>query len=665
MPQPSAPAVTCFDVFDTVLTRAVGEPKALFLLLGYEAASLGLIEVSADVLAYVREQGELSARKASATGETTLSQIYDDVRLRLGITPHAVAAIRDLELDLERRMIRRVPAAKSLVQSSRDKGSAIAFVSDMYLPSAFIAERLLALGIAEANDRVFVSCEWGHGKRDGKLFQSVQRSFGVSSRNMTHHGDSVDADIRGAAVSGIRAHLRTECTTTKYESILNAHGSGTQGISALLSGTSRLTRMQLASDNDYEPAFDDVVCGVAAPFLISYVAWTLTQAKQRQIKSLYFVSRDGQIMLAVAQKLAGLLGVDCELRYLYGSRQAWHLPGLTSLTPADFSWIFEAHESITAATVLRRLQTDTPEARAALLSAGLPPQEFSQPLSTGGQRLMETLLTGDSQLRSLVLDNAAEQRRLFGRYLTSEQIGTNERWGMVDIGWRGRLQRSLERCLRALAIAPPQGFYVGLLRDDARTDGEAMQAYLFDHGAAEKQGFSPNGCAFVTELICQATHGMVTGYSCDNDSVRPVLNEIPTEKRIRWGVGRLHGIVDKYVDNLPHEAIQRLASADLRPAICSLIEQFWLRPEPAEALRWGGFPFETEQAGSSDAILQRPYSLAEAAELLVHGRYLGRYNSWHAASWLRTPTSMRAIHAAARRTRSIAKRLARRQSNIP
>ena len=74
-----------------------------------------------------------------------------------------------------------------------------------------------------------------------------------------------------------------------------------------------------------------VVSGVAGPVILAAAAWTLLSAQRDNIDILYFVARDGEILLAVAQLLQQELGLAAEIecRYLYGSRQAWHLPALS------------------------------------------------------------------------------------------------------------------------------------------------------------------------------------------------------------------------------------------------------------------------------------------------------------------------------------------------
>ena len=57
--------------------------------------------------------------------------------------------------------------------------------------------------------------------------------------------------------------------------------------------------------------------------LVGFALWVVAQARRRGVRRLYFVARDGEVMLAAARHVIGRLAPDLELRYLYGSRKPW------------------------------------------------------------------------------------------------------------------------------------------------------------------------------------------------------------------------------------------------------------------------------------------------------------------------------------------------------
>ena len=67
------------------------------------------------------------------------------------------------------------------------------------------AERVLALhGLREPLSAVAISDEVGLRKPRGEIFDAVLRALGVEPREALHVGDSLDADVSGAAAHGMR-----------------------------------------------------------------------------------------------------------------------------------------------------------------------------------------------------------------------------------------------------------------------------------------------------------------------------------------------------------------------------------------------------------------------------------------------------------------------------
>src|SRR6266404_8380210 len=101
-----------FDVFDTVLTRSVGTPASMFLLLGRRLSRRGVITCSAEAFARARVNAQKLARLHQSSGEITLIDIYRQLGVALGLDARQQAQLADEEQRLEAELIRSVPAAQ-------------------------------------------------------------------------------------------------------------------------------------------------------------------------------------------------------------------------------------------------------------------------------------------------------------------------------------------------------------------------------------------------------------------------------------------------------------------------------------------------------------------------------------------------------------------------
>ena len=200
--------------------------------------------------------------------------------------------------------------------------------------------------------------------------------------------------------------------------------------------------------------------------LTGFVLWTMYEARRRNLNRLYFVARDGQILQRIAVKLNAWLGWGIELRYLHASRQSLFLPSLTALDGAAIEWLTEQARFKTLGAILSRVEIE-PQTEVRLLSAsGFSPESWHETLGAEGESRLRALL-GRRDFGSRVLAEAQFHRATLLDYLGQERLTDGTPFGLVDIGWKGRLQASLAKALGTMpdTIVPPIiGFCYGLSR---------------------------------------------------------------------------------------------------------------------------------------------------------------------------------------------------------
>ena len=77
--------------------------------------------------------------------------------------------------------------------------------SDMYIPETILQNLLHEKGFNQIS-RVFVSCDYGFGKRHGELQKAIQKELGTDLRYI-HIGDNLLSDVRGSIAAGWNAIL--------------------------------------------------------------------------------------------------------------------------------------------------------------------------------------------------------------------------------------------------------------------------------------------------------------------------------------------------------------------------------------------------------------------------------------------------------------------------
>lgn len=601
-------------MFDTLLTRAVGDPQAVFLLLGRWLSRHGALSCSPEGFARARVTAESVARQATPRREVSLDEIYRELACSLELSAEQALSARTAELEIESRLSRPVGATAATVRATAANGGRVIALSDMYLPPRFIEALLAQAGLADAVSRLYVSSELGATKADGGLYPLVIRREGARPSELRHHGDNEFSDVRNARRAGVVAVSEGAASLNRYETALEAHRWETQGLSSVFAGASRLARLAVDADSPHEVSVRDVAAGVAGPTLTAYVLWVLRTAHREGRRRLYFMSRDGQVLWEIARRLGPKLGLDLELRYLYGSRKVFQLAAITEGTLAASDWAYDGMFHASVRDVLKRLDVPVRDALPILERYGL--DASSQPHSDEeGERDRIRSLLADPDMEALVIPGAQRARAMLWRYLQQEGLDETEHAAIVDTGWMGRQQRSLAEILASKGVDSPRVFLFG--HDSSNSSWHApdvITAYMYD--ACTEMGWTegipqPWG---IIEVFCVGDHGRLLGYRDSDGRIEPDIENADNVDAQEWGLGLFRTTVLAFVEALVLEDDLVDVGADLRGAVVEVCREFWLSPTAAEAQAWGGFVYEDDPVGLSRGVLASAYGLRDIVD---------------------------------------------------
>lgn len=180
--------VVSFDVFDTLIFRAVNRPRDVFRLLEAEWNIMGF--------AVKREEAERKARKEKA--EVTICNIYDILSKELSIDLEE--GIKK-EIEVEKKVCFANPYMKEIFLELQKKNKKLVLITDMYFSNKILVHILDRCGYHVDCDSIYVSCDYGKGKINGGLQQIVNKRLGKFNTYI-HVGDSRAADLNGSKLAG-------------------------------------------------------------------------------------------------------------------------------------------------------------------------------------------------------------------------------------------------------------------------------------------------------------------------------------------------------------------------------------------------------------------------------------------------------------------------------
>lgn len=178
--------VISFDIFDTLIFRVVEDPIDVFTILENEWKINGF--------AIARQKAERKLREK--TREITLYSIYELLHEKLGIE---IKEGIDKELEVEKKVCFANPYMFSIYCELKKRGKRLIAISDMYISEKQMRDLLQSCNYQL--DNIYISCDFGVGKTEGKLQNIVKQDF-PSDTKFIHIGDNKIADILGSKEAG-------------------------------------------------------------------------------------------------------------------------------------------------------------------------------------------------------------------------------------------------------------------------------------------------------------------------------------------------------------------------------------------------------------------------------------------------------------------------------
>jgi len=568
-------------------------------------------------------------KQSPVTREVCIEYIYDVLQKRWDLADKEKHMIMECEVAEHTALCRGNPEILHAVDVARHNGCEIIFVSDMFLPRSVIAEILRSAGYEVRDNDVYVSCSVGANKVSGSIFKYVCRQRNVAPASILHVGDDPHADCDGASMAGVACRCYRGGALNRYEEVLLAANCGKKAdlSLSLLAGACRYARLKQKQRGGNEWRVPvDVAASVSAPVAIFFGMWVLDNARHRDIRRVYFVSRDTQPVFRVCQELNRHFRYGLDLRYLYGSRLAWYPASICRAGDIDMDWLVPDIPGITLRMVQSRSGLD-------LSDFG----ELDRPLqATERQELRRKLY--ETKFLNRIVEVAHGKRSLVLKYLRQEGLAGNEETvGFVDVSGSGKTQAAVERILagekRSARLA---GMYFTLLDSFVPTRG-TVETFFADARLPTLRLDIARRANTLLEILFTADHNSVSGYAARNDPAGVVPTFVRARRTAEWvRLGRMQqevilAVVRSWLSQspspIPHEVTPLL--------VYELVRTLVLDPLPEEARFFGRLFVPVDHEVECGFTLAPPLKWRDMWEMAVHGgvKSRPRFADWPEARY--------------------------------
>ncbi|MCL1798408.1 MAG: hypothetical protein FWG23_01525 [Eggerthellaceae bacterium] len=425
--------VISFDVFDTLIFRPFTNPADLFTLLSSELNYSNFKELR------MKAEKEIRDIKLSKEGnrEVTIIDIYEKLWETTGLDP---ARCAKFELETELRFCYANPYMKAAYDALIQEGKRVILVSNMYYPADMLTEILTSCGYV-GHEKLFVSCDYGLNKYDGKLFQYINSTyfFGEDiekSLKIIHIGDNKETDVAGSELAGWDNYYYRVCCRP----ITNFGEGG-------LVGSSWNAVVQNFLNNSYScneyPNRDTTMWKYGFKYggfmVLGYVNYIYKYCIDQQVDKVLFLSRDGYFLKEIFEQLYSDIPAD----YVYWSRSAM----LTNMPEHYLDECFNHYFLRRYYSSGKRVALD--EALVWLSLESL--SELWVATSDGEQLITDKNIQIFRQFfidnRNTFFERCSKDDGILREYFLSI-VSNSKHVAIVDIGWRGTGAISLRKLLK-------------------------------------------------------------------------------------------------------------------------------------------------------------------------------------------------------------------------
>lgn len=492
--------IVSFDVFDTLLKRDVKRPTDIFDVMSENI----VISELASNFSTLRKLAEKTARERSKKKEISLEDIYNNFP---GISDVEIQSLIKLEKDTESRFLHANIDMVGIFEECIRQGKTIYIISDMYLPSDFIAKILHREGFS-GYTQLFVSTDYDAVKSDGSLFELVKLSQNIDASKWIHVGDSYQSDKKAAEANGIG----TFQIPTTYSKVYGNSVAGTNYLKDNILYSFINNRIPNNSSEYYRFGYN-----YFGPFLWGYINWLHKEFQTYKPEKIFFFARDGLIMKKAYEMT---FFTDTPISYLEVSRKALRVPIL--YIDNELGTVIDMLPPSGYFTL--EMLLDCVGIKESDIRELLNQYQFEIDMNLNAKEIVndENFNKFYDKIKPLIVKKSQLSYELLSRYLSDHDV--NGKFAIVDIGWSGGMQRYMIETLEKLGIKHEiQGYYTGVVsyvkRNTKVIPDLKMSGYLFDFLNDENAVDIRKGYVGLFETLFLEQDGSVNGYMEDSNGL--------------------------------------------------------------------------------------------------------------------------------------------------
>lgn len=347
-----------------------------------------------------------------------------------------------------------------------------------------------------------------------------------------------------------------------------------------------------------EGDFQDIRKRILSIVMNGFVLWVLKSAQKQGVKRLYFLARDGYFMYQCSKIYCEKFQLPIECRYLSCSRYSVRIPTYYLDMETALKHICRGGIDVTWNKIVSRGGLNEEERKDILKLLGVW-EKRKERIPYSDLEQVRRKLKQCPEFLKIVEEHSRKAYPAFCGYLKQEGLLEEKKAALVDSGWTGSMQKSLESALGYMGRKEKlRGYYWGLYELENIRERKRYHCYYFspENGLRRKVFFS--NCLF--EAVFSAPTGMTMGYFKENKKFHPQYG--PVREKHRQFMLEMERVLLPYTQSVAArlKSPEQIKEKEEQKLAEKLLRLFMGNPTPEEARIYGSLEF-------SDDILDREH----------------------------------------------------------
>lgn len=455
--------VISFDIFDTLIKRNCLKPSDIFKICEVKYNSKKSKKISD--FKNIRVNAEIKCRSNSNDEEITLEEIYDNIVCENLDKKEMMSIEINCELDYCVANLR----FKEIYDYCIKNNKRVLFVSDMYLDEKTILKILEKNGYKTG--RLYLSSKYRATKHSGNLYKIVLKNEKIKPSKMLHIGDSKRADFFSPTLCGIISYkINRSVKNTSYISVMDDNLNNNILYSFI--------NNKVYNMNQYERIGYELL----GPICYSFCNHLHKVSKEKNINKLFFCSRDMKFIHEAYNYIYNDEAIYN--KYFYVSRKSLRLPYFHMNNDFDSFFLMIPDKKMNMKSILGNFNLAIDDK--IIEKYGFASEEYNCYSLKDNKKFIKFY---NEIVKKEIITNKEikEQYDNFIKYLNI--IGFDRNSAIVDLGWKGTTQYSMNKILKYNTY----GIYFGLEKNSFKELDNHSSTFIFnrnDDGVIEDKIYS-------------------------------------------------------------------------------------------------------------------------------------------------------------------------------